>query len=37
MLIIHYFKFPEWVSLGFIAISLLTGIVVSLKMPQKEK
>ena len=31
MLIVHHFKFPEWVSLSFIAISLLTGIIVSLK------
>ncbi len=31
MLIVHYFKFPEWVSLGFIAISLLIGIIVSIR------
>ena len=36
MLIIHYYKFPEWVSLSFIAVSLLTGIVVSLKMAEKD-
>ena len=30
MLIIHYHKFPEWVSLTFIGVSLLTGVVVSL-------
>ena len=34
MLLVHYFKFPEWVSLSFIALSLLTGIIVSL---QKNK
>ncbi len=36
MLIIHFYKFPEWVSLSFIAISLLTGIVVSLKKANKD-
>jgi tellurite resistance protein TerC len=30
MLAIHYFKFPEWVSLGFIALSLAIGIIFSL-------
>ncbi|HLV39691.1 TerC family protein [Xanthomarina sp.] len=30
MLIVHYFKFPEWVSLGFIGFALATGILVSL-------
>lgn len=30
MLIIHHYKFPEWVSLGFIAFALLFGIVFSL-------
>lgn len=35
MLLVHTsFKFPEWVSLSFIALSLLTGIIVSL---QKNK
>ena len=37
MLIIHYYKFPEWISLSFIAISLLTGIVVSLLKTEKEE
>ncbi len=32
MLLVHFYKFPEWVSLSFIAVALLTGIVVSLKM-----
>ena len=36
MLLIHFYKFPEWVSLSFIAVALLTGIVVSLKMAEKE-
>ncbi len=31
MLIHHYYKIPEWLSLGFIAISLAVGILVSLK------
>jgi tellurite resistance protein TerC len=30
MLLVHYYKFPEWVSLGFIAISLIIGIVISI-------
>jgi len=30
MMIVHYYKFPEWVSLGFIALALTTGIIVSL-------
>ena len=30
MLIIHHYKFPEWVSLTFIGVALLTGVVVSL-------
>lgn len=31
LILAHHYKFPEWVSLGFIALALLTGIVVSLK------
>ena len=31
MLLVHYYKFPEWVSLGFIALALGIGIVVSLR------
>lgn len=31
MLIIHHYKFPEWVSLGFIALSLLAGVIVSIR------
>jgi tellurite resistance protein TerC len=30
MLLVHYYKFPEWVSLGFIALSLIIGIVISI-------
>ena len=36
MLLVHHYKFPEWVSLGFIAISLITGILVSLKLGGEE-
>ncbi|MBP8793101.1 MAG: TerC family protein [Lutibacter sp.] len=31
LLLAHHFKFPEWVSLGVIALSLFVGIVVSLR------
>jgi tellurite resistance protein TerC len=31
MLVVNYYKFPEWVSLGFISLSLLIGVVVSIK------
>lgn len=38
MLIIHYFKFPEWVSLCFIALALAAGIIYSLaKDKQTQK
>lgn len=38
MLIPHgMIEIPEWVSLAFIALSLLTGIVVSLQMAKKDK
>ena len=36
MLIVDYYKFPEWVSLGFIALSLIIGIVVSVLKTEKE-
>lgn len=29
MLLVHHYKFPEWLSLGFIALSLLIGIIIS--------
>ena len=32
MLLHDYIEIPEWASLGFIAVSLLVGILVSLKM-----
>jgi len=34
MLLVHFYKFPEWVSLSFIALSLLIGIIISI---QKSK
>jgi tellurite resistance protein TerC len=37
MLFVHNFKFPEWVSLGFIALALLVGIVASLYSSKKEE
>jgi tellurite resistance protein TerC len=36
MLLHDFVEIPEWFSLGFIALSLLTGIVVSLKMSKEE-
>ncbi|MFV8344243.1 TerC family protein [Flavobacterium sp. XS2P39] len=36
MLLHDFIEMPEWVSLAFIAISLLTGIIVSLKMSKEE-
>jgi tellurite resistance protein TerC len=36
MLIIQHYKFPEWVSLTFIAVALLAGIIVSLVIAEKE-
>lgn len=37
MLIIHYYKFPEWVSLGFIALALAGGIFFSLHKDKQSK
>ncbi|NCO63655.1 MAG: TerC family protein [Flavobacteriales bacterium] len=31
LILVHHYKFPEWVSLSFIAVALLIGIIVSLK------
>lgn len=36
MLIVHQYKFPEWVSLGVIGLSLLGGIVYSLVMDRRR-
>ncbi|WP_396171325.1 TerC family protein [Flavobacterium sp.] len=37
MLIIHHYVFPEWFSLGFIVLTLIIGVLVSLKMSKKEE
>ena len=37
MIIMHFYKFPEWVSLAFIATSLLLGILISLQKDKKKK
>jgi tellurite resistance protein TerC len=36
MLLVHHFKFPEWVSLGFIALALSAGVLYSLSVSKKE-
>ena len=36
MLLHDFIELPEWVSLAFIAVSLISGIVVSLKMNKEE-
>ncbi|HMI06402.1 MAG TPA: TerC family protein [Flavobacterium sp.] len=36
MLLHEIVEFPEWASLGFIALSLITGVIVSMTMPAKE-
>ncbi|WP_333601054.1 TerC family protein [Flavobacterium sp.] len=37
MLLVHYYKFPEWVSLGFIALALAIGIIISLRKSSINK
>ena len=37
MISIHFYKFPEWVSLCFIAIALATGVIVSLKKANTQE
>ncbi|WP_353083135.1 TerC family protein [Flavobacterium sp.] len=37
MLLVHFYKFPEWVSLSFIAIALATGVIVSLKKANTQE
>jgi tellurite resistance protein TerC len=36
MLLHDYIKLPEWVSLAFIAVSLIAGIIASLRKSSKE-
>ncbi len=37
MMLVHFYKFPEWVSLAFIALSLIVGILVSLRKDKEKK
>jgi len=37
MLLHDFIEVPEWASLGFIALSLVIGVIVSLKMSEKEE
>ena len=37
MLVIQFYKFPEWISLSFIAVALITGIVVSLVLSKEAE
>lgn len=37
MLFVHHYKFPEWVSLGFIALALVVGILMSLRSKSRGK
>jgi tellurite resistance protein TerC len=36
MILIHFYKFPEWISLSFIAIALATGVLASLKLATND-
>src|SRR5690606_26682585 len=36
MLLTHHVEFPEWISLAVISISLATGVIVSLSVPDKD-
>jgi tellurite resistance protein TerC len=35
MLIVEYYKFPEWISLSFIALSLIIGVVFSIRRSEE--
>src|SRR5690606_15094253 len=37
LILAHHYKFPEWLSLGFIALSLILGVVISLNRKPKEE
>ncbi|MFI2743727.1 TerC family protein [Zhouia sp. PK063] len=37
LMLTHYIEFPEWLSLGVIIVSLLTGVLVSLKLSEKPQ
>lgn len=36
MILIHFYKFPEWISLSFIAIALAAGVFASLKLATND-
>src|SRR5690606_4936372 len=36
LILAHHYKFPEWLSLGFIALALFLGVVVSLRRKPRE-
>jgi tellurite resistance protein TerC len=36
LILAHHFKFPEWISLSVIAVSLLIGVILSLKSANKQ-
>ncbi|MFA5297102.1 MAG: hypothetical protein WC389_02725, partial [Lutibacter sp.] len=36
LILVHHYAFPEWLSLSFIALSLLIGILVSLKLTKDQ-
>ena len=36
MLLHDYIDVPEWASLGFIALALIAGVIVSLQISKKE-
>lgn len=37
LILAHHYTFPEWLSLGFIAVSLILGVVVSLNRGPSEE
>lgn len=37
LILMHHYKFPEWLSLSFIALALLIGIIVSLKLTKEKE
>lgn len=37
MILVHYFHFPEWVSLSFIFIALFSGVIISRLYPNNVK
>jgi tellurite resistance protein TerC len=37
LILAHHYSFPEWLSLGFIAVALLTGIAISLLDNQENR